>query len=515
MSSLNNVADPSPEIANDQFKMLLMAISDGFYLSEILYDDQGDPCDYRYLEVNPKFEQIAGLRREQIIGKKYTELVPVDSTQWLDNYCQIAKTGEPSAYEFYSDEYKMFFETYAYKTAKTQISVFVRNVTERKRTEEALQNTQKLESLGILAGGIAHDFNNMLCSIFGNIDLARAYLASHNEREAGNKLSNAMQSLDMLRSLTSQLLTFSKGGAPCRTTVPLGSLIKNCGMLALSGSTVRSRFDIASDLAACDCDKNQIAQVFTNIIINAKQAMPSGGEIVIVAKNILLRFDQRGDLPGGDKFIQISIKDQGSGIPHTIIKKIFDPFFTTKDTGNGLGLSTAFSIIKRHNGKIEVESQMGIGSTFHVYLPAAASQVFSTPEEKPEKYKGTGPVLVMDDDESIRSIYSKMIQLLGHTVVAAADGDEAIKLFKEAIDNGQPFVLTLLDLTIKGGIGGMETLSEIRKIQPDAIVVVASGYADDPALSQSLKNGFNDNLSKPFTRDDLTKLFLRIFRNSL
>jgi nitrogen-specific signal transduction histidine kinase/CheY-like chemotaxis protein len=405
----------------------------------------------------------------------------------------------------------MYFETFAYKTAKGQIAVFVRNITERKNTENALQNAQKLESLGILAGGIAHDFNNMLCGLFGYIDLAKSYLSSNKAQDAARALSGALRSFEMLSSLANQLLTFSKGGAPCRKATALESIIKASGSLAVSGSNVRCRFDIAADLMACDCDGNQVSQVLTNIIINAKQAMPSGGEVVVTARNVVLLPDQNAHLPKGGNFIRISIKDHGVGIPLHILKNIFDPFFTTKETGHGLGLSTAFSIIKRHDGSIDVESEPGIGAVFHVYIPAATAAAPPDSEEIPEVYEGKGPVLVMDDDESIRSIYGDMIGLLGHTVVTAESGEEAIRLFKESIDANRPFCGTILDLTIKGGKGGMETLREIRRLQPRAKVVVASGYSNSPVMSNPSEMGFDGSLAKPFTTGDIVRLFRRIF----
>jgi PAS domain S-box-containing protein len=494
------------------FKTLFMSLTDGFYLSEMVVDDHGNPVDYRYLEVNPKFEQILGIARDNIIGKRYKEIVPADTTEWLDNYCRVAVTGEPRTYEFYSSEYKRYFETYAYKTSEDRIAVFVRDVTERKRTEKALQNTQKLESLGILAGGIAHDFNNILSGLFGYIDLASLCLSTQDVVSAKENLSRAMQTLDVLKSLTNQLLTFSKGGSLCFRIESMGSLIENCCKMALSGSNIKCSFDIASDLAVCECDKNQIAQVLTNIVINAKQAMPSGGEICINANNVILDPNQYATLPNGGKYVRISIKDHGIGIPEDSIKNIFDPFFTTKETGNGLGLSMAFSIMQRHNGIIDVESKPGAGSTFHVFLPAATREENSLQNETPGNYVGRGPILVMDDDVTIRDIYNAMIQLTGHTVVTAANGEETVRLFKEALNNNRPFVMTFLDLTIKGGMGGLETLSELRKLQPDAIVIAVSGYANNSIMSKPLKAGFNDSISKPFTMGDITRLFLKIFR---
>jgi signal transduction histidine kinase/CheY-like chemotaxis protein len=439
-------------------------------------------------------------------------LVPVDSTKWLDNYSCVAGTGKPNTYEFFSEEYKKYFETYAYKTAKGRIAVFVRDVTERKNTEKALLNMQKLESLGILAGGIAHDLNNMLGGLFGCIDLAGFALASGNIKHAGDKLSDAMESLGVLKSLTNQLLTFSKGGAPCRAKTSLVPLLKNSCMLAISGSSVGCRFDLEPDLMWCDCDKNQIAQVITNIVINAKQAMPDGGEVFIAAHTVILRPQEKTGLPQGGAFVHISIRDHGVGIPSNIIKNIFDPFFTTKESGHGLGLATAYSIVKRHNGLIEVESEPGAGSVFHLFLPAVLAGSETVKQEMPLSYSGRGSILVMDDDPGIRNIYREMIRLTGHTCVEAQNGEEAVRLFKEALDDNRPFVLTFLDLTIKGGKGGLDTLAEIRKLKPDASVIVASGYANDPALSDPVATGFTDRLPKPFTREDFTGVLLRVFK---
>lgn len=509
----HNLAEEASRRGDSEFKALFMSIPDGFYLSKVLYDEHDNPVDYRYLEVNPTFERILGVSREGIVGKRYTELVPNDTTQWLANYCSVARTGQSRTFDFYSSEYRCHFETFAYRVAQGQVAVFVRDVTERKRTELALQNAQRLESLGTLAGGIAHDFNNMLCSVFGCVDLASAYLASGEVTEAKTELSVAMQSLDMLKSLSRQLLTFAKGGAPRRKVAQLDELIRSSCMLSVSGSPVQCRVDIASDLKACECDQNQVAQMLTNIVINAKQAMPQGGEVNVSAKNIELQPGENAGLPEGGTFVEISIRDEGVGIPPEIIKSIFDPFFTTKETGHGLGLSTSFSIVKRHNGQIEVESNPGIGTKFRVLLPAALNGTVRSDSERPQKYQGRGQVLVMDDQEPVLHIYRQMIPLTGHTVVEAKDGDDAIALFRQAIEAKRPYVMTILDLTIRGGKGGAAVLSEIRRLQPDAIVVVASGYSDDPRMADPTRVGFNDSLVKPFTRLDLERLFLRIFRN--
>jgi len=505
-------AEAALEQSEGLFKTLFMSLTDGLYLSEIIFDEKGVPCDYCYLEVNPRFETITGLTRENLIGRKYTEVVPADTTQWLENYLHVAKSGEPATYEFYSSEYKKHFETYACKTEATRIAVFVRDVTERRRTERALLNVQKLESLGILAGGIAHDFNNILCGLFGHIELAKLSLSSNDPVDVEEKLTQAMQTLDTLRGLTGQLLTFSKGGKPQSRVESLDPLIRNCCALALSGSRIKCEIDIDPGLSLCLCDRNQIAQVLTNLIINAKQAMMSGGKINVSAGNETFGENQNVLLPAGGSFVRISVKDHGAGIPGEVLKNIFDPFYTTKETGHGLGLSSAWSIVQRHKGSIEVESNPSEGTTFHVYLPAETDAGAAIHEEEGASYRGRGPVLIMDDEADIRGVIREMIERLGHSVVEAANGEEALSLFNKAQLENSPFVMTILDLTVKDGSGGLETMLEIRKFTPDAVIVAASGYANDLIMSKPQSSGFNGSITKPFTMKEISDLFMQIFR---
>jgi PAS domain S-box-containing protein len=497
-------ADEAILKSEKQFRSLFMSMTDGFYLSEILYDDHGNPCDYKYLEVNPKFEQIAGLSRDQIIGKRYKEIVPVDTTLWLDVYFTVARTGIPESYEFYSEEYQMYFETYSYRPAMGQVSVIVRNVTERKRMDEALQKAQRLESLGVLAGGIAHDFNNLLTGIFGYVDLAR--FASKDARISGF-LDSTLSSMNRARALTLQLLTFAKGGAPVQKLTPLFPFIQETAQFALSGSNVSCTFLPADDLNSCNIDKNQIGQVIDNIVINAQQAMPGGGTIEISAINLSLGNREHPRLSKGD-YVKVSIKDYGIGIPKEIMPRIFDPFFTTKTKGHGLGLATCYSIIKRHGGCIDVESEPGKGSTFHLYLPAS-SETITVETVSATPHKGCGAVLVVDDEEVLRDLFQKMLESQGYTVVCKNNGRQAIDFFISETRDERKFAAMIFDLTIPGGMGGMEAVAEIRKLDKKIPIFVSSGYADNSVMKNPALHGFTASISKPFTMAELSEMLNR------
>ncbi len=385
-----------------------------------------------------------------------------------------------------------------------------RDMTEKGKLNEAMQRAQKLESLGTLAGGIAHDFNNMLAGIFGYLDLAKESIATNNSAQVPKYLDKALGVYDRAKGLTQQLLTFSKGGAPVRKTQSIAPLIQHSATFALSGSNVSCQFNLAEDLWACDCDENQIGQVIDNIVINGKQAMPKGGAICISCTN-----DK--EVPGHlGMFVRISIKDEGQGIPHDILPKIFDPFFSTKTTGHGLGLATVFSIIQRHDGWIDVESTVGKGSTFHIFIPASQKTAAGGIGNNTLKHTGTGTILVMDDEEFILEILDSMLQEMGYTVVQANNGKVALALFTDAEKSGHSFAASILDLTIPGGAGGKETAAAMLKINPNSVVIVSSGYSEDPVVSNPTKHGFTDRIIKPYRKNELTELMMRVMiRSSL
>ncbi|MDD3050238.1 MAG: PAS domain S-box protein, partial [Candidatus Cloacimonetes bacterium] len=376
-----------------------------------------------------------------------------------------------------------------------------RDVTEKLKMQNNIQNSQRLESLGILAGGIAHDFNNLLSGIYGFTELAKI---KSSDSEVLQYLEQSIASMDRARGLTNQLLTFSKGGAPVKKKMPFNPFLKENVKFALSGSNISPEFNIENDLWPGDFDNNQVSQVINNIVINAQQAMPMGGKIFVTARN--LRIDEDNKLLDKGNYVKISITDSGIGMSPEILSHIFDPFFTTKSQGQGLGLASSYSIIKKHNGAIDVESTLGIGTTFHVYLPAALTIEEERKEQIVSLKKGSGRVLVMDDEKIVRETLSNMLILLGYTPVTADNGDVAVSLFREAYQSKNRFVAMICDMTIPGGKGGIETIAEIRKLDSNTPVFVASGYSSDPVMANPTKFGFTASMMKPFRVNDLFQL---------
>ncbi|MBN1130406.1 MAG: PAS domain S-box protein [Chitinispirillaceae bacterium] len=381
----------------------------------------------------------------------------------------------------------------------------VQDITDRKKVEENLINMQKLESLGVLAGGIAHDFNNLLGGIFGYIGLANE--VSH-EQEVSTYCMKALESINRARGLTQQLLTFAKGGKPVKKIERLTPFIQDTVRFALSGSTLTCNFKIQEDLWMSCFDRNQIGQVIDNIIINAKQAMPDGGTVTVSAENVTIKDQSLTTLSPGN-YVNISIKDQGIGMPGAILPRIFDPFYTTKPRGHGLGLATCYSIVNHHGGRIDVESEPGKGSTFHVYLPARPDAVPETVADATHSYKGSGTMLIMDDDDIIRETIENMLKILGHSVMPTKNGSEALEVFAVEARSNRMLAGMILDLTIPGGKGGKEVIEEVRKIDKIIPVFVASGYADDPVMANPAEYGFTASISKPFTLADLSAMIGR------
>jgi PAS domain S-box-containing protein len=383
-----------------------------------------------------------------------------------------------------------------------------RDITEKQKLLESSQRADKLESLGILAGGIAHDFNNLLSGIYGYMELAK----DNNpvDEKSRNYLDRALKTFERARDLTQQLLTFAKGGSPAKKTGLLAPLIRESAQFALSGSNVRCVFDLPEKLWFCDFDENQMGQVIDNIVINAVQAMPSGGTLNISVENMDIQTGELPDLNPG-KYIHLTFKDTGSGIPAHILGRIFDPFFTTKQTGNGLGLATVYSIIKKHDGNITVDSVMGSGTTFNIYLPASKNNFVQDIIKEKETHTGKGCVLIMDDEESVRETFGDMILRMGYEVDFALDGNEAVSKYNSSAYSGKKYTAIIMDLTIRGGMGGREAIAEIRKIDNDIKVFVASGYSEDAVMSNPEKYGFNDKIVKPFRQSEIEMLFNRYF----
>lgn len=380
-----------------------------------------------------------------------------------------------------------------------------RDITEQLHTEQELLKVKKLESIGVLAGGIAHDFNNILTAIIGNIDMS--LLDSKLTEQTRNLLQEAEKASWRARDLTQQLLTFAKGGQPIKETAALADVVKDSADFVLRGGKVACRYEFPDDLWLVDIDKGQISQVVQNIILNARNAMPSGGVILVSCKNIRLTDSQDIDfLPHGD-YVKMSITDSGVGIAANLLDKIFDPYFSTQQQGSGLGLAITHSIISKHGGHISVQSTLGAGSTFTVYLPAS-QQGFPLVETPTTTAKSTrtSTILVMDDEEPVREFTQAFLGHLGHQVLLAQDGEEALRIYKQAADNGTRIDLTIMDLTIPGGMGGEEAMKHIIAIDPQARVIVSSGYSNNPVLSGFKNYGFCAAITKPYKLSELSKV---------
>jgi PAS domain S-box-containing protein len=387
-----------------------------------------------------------------------------------------------------------------------------RDITEKQILVETTQRNQKLESLGLIAGGIAHNFNNLMGAVFGYIDMASE--ASKDDK-VRRYLSKAGNSIDRAKGLTAQLLTFAQGGGPVRQVTPLAPFIHDTAQSTLSRLNVPCTFDIADDLRPCSIDKTQIGQVFDSVIINAHEAMPNGGSIDLSAINVSFEENEHPTLGKGD-YVRISFKDYGIGIQRENLSRIFDPFYTTKPMGQGLGLATCHSIVKSHGGAIDVESEPGKGTTFHMYVPASSEIGSSTTAKSATGNLGaSGTFIIMDDEEALRETVSDMLEKFGYSVVCKENGRDTVDFYIEETKAERAFAGLILDLTIPRGMGGKATVAEIRKLNTDIPIFVASGYADDPVMKNPAEYGFTASICKPFKKAELSEMLEKYLKGNL
>ncbi|HKI50807.1 MAG TPA: ATP-binding protein [Geothermobacteraceae bacterium] len=375
--------------------------------------------------------------------------------------------------------------------------IAVLDVTELHRAKQGLLKNQKLESLGVLAGGIAHDFNNILTAVLGNISLAR-HQKNHPEK-LSRLLEEAERATVRAKDLTKQLLTFAKGGEPVKRVFNVGEMLREATNFAACGSSAKCKIVIPEDLWPINADAGQISQVIHNLVINAIQAMPEGGRLSVSAENIEPR-------SGGEKFVKISIADTGSGIPEEHLQLIFEPYFSTKPQGSGLGLAVCHSIIKKHGGKIRTDSAPGQGTTFFITLPATAPVAENPSEDHSDLARGQGRILVMDDEAVIRNTAEIMLTALGYQVECTENGSEAILRYRKRMEEGAAFDVVIMDLTIPGGIGGKEALSQLQRIAPQVKAIVSSGYATDPVMASFREYGFSAVLCKPYRLEEMARV---------
>jgi PAS domain S-box-containing protein len=376
--------------------------------------------------------------------------------------------------------------------------VSVRDATDRHAEEEASQREEKMLSLGVLAGGIAHDFNNALTAVIGHVALARG--SEPAERE--EMLDLAQKAAVGAGRLTAQLLAFSRGGLPVRRSTNVGPLLSDTVALAGAGSHLRVDLEVPGDLWPAHVDGGQFSQVVSNLVINAQQAAAGGGRLRVRASNFA-GDPIAGPAHGGQRHVRVDVSDDGAGIPENIRGRVFDPYFTTKPGGSGLGLTTAYAICRNHGGTLTFESREGQGTTFSAFFPAAVEPVVEMEPPRTSEPKGEGRILVLDDEPLVRSVLARILEKWGYTVVAVADGHDAVQSYLESRSRGTPFDLVIMDLTIPGGMGGHQAIAEILRHDPAVRAIVSSGYSDDPIMAHHHEAGFMAALAKPFQEREL------------
>ncbi|MGD8237400.1 MAG: PAS domain S-box protein [Armatimonadota bacterium] len=476
-------------------------------LFENLYDAAflGDAEAGVILETNRQGEVLLGATRDEIVGMHHLELHPPEDA---DTYAQIpwkeltgVVEGEVIRKDGGITPVAIGTTTLGGGAPRFVLGVF-RDITEQRRAREELLKAARRESISLLAGGIAHDFNNILTGLMGNVSLSKTCAAE--DETLAEMLTEAEEACLRARRLTQQLLTFAKGGAPIRAPVSLARLIRDSVGFALRGSSVGCTYRIPEDLWPADADEGQISQAINGLVINADQAMPDGGTVTVRAENVPVGTEASPSL-GDGRYVKVSIEDHGVGIAPEHLARIFDPYFTTKQKGSGLGLATAHSVVHRHDGEITVESEVGVGTTFHLYVPAADEPAPVEEGAEEELPVGTGRILLMDDEAAVQHVGARILRRLGYQVALAADGLEAIGLYREAMDGGAPFDAVIMDLTVPGAMGGQDAIRSLLVMDPDVKAIVSSGYSTDPVMADYKQHGFAAVVPKPYNIAELGK----------
>jgi PAS domain S-box-containing protein len=467
-------------------------------------------------EANLRIASLLGIERSRLVNRRFRLCVSASDrpafnlflTQLFESKakggCEITllKEGEPPiAVRFQA----------AVAASGQECRAVVEDITEQKRAEEDRLVLNNLESTGILAAGIAHDYNNLLMVILLNLELAQALTPLGKEMAA--LLKAAKEAAMTSGGLTQQLLAFAKGGLLVRKPTQLSAVIQESVRLAVSGSPIRCDFALPEDLWLAEVDAGQIGQVIRNLVLNAREAMPKGGVVSVRAENVVLGPREHHSLAPGD-YVRVSITDWGGGIPKELLPKIFDPYFSTKEMGlqkgMGLGLTICHTVMQKHGGAIAVESQAGMGTTFRLHLPASRRLVRKEDPAPLISQPRGARILVMHDEEVVRKLVKRLLEQMGHEVGLEENGQGAIAAYETAKDRGRPFEAVILDLTVRDGVGGKETIRELLKLDPAVEAIVMSGYADDPVVLEPERYGFKGVLAKPFDRYSLQRVLARV-----
>ncbi len=475
-------------------------------------------------ECNKSMATLSGYRLDALGATSLTDYFPPDENPGVDSLLNIPENGSGAPQVRVAtlacqngQHLKVEITAAGCTLNRKPASLFiVRDISDRLTARKSLEKAGKLDAIAALSGGIAHDYNNLLTAIIGNVTLAQTHL--NPEEKPFQLLGHALVASKTAKNLTQKLITFSKGGSPNKEIAAVDRLVKSATDFTLSGSNIKCNYTFSPDIRLIDVDQSQIGQAIHNVVMNARESMQEGGIIHVTAANVKLA-DEVPTLVEGD-YVKISIADQGCGIPAEEFDRIFDPYYSTKEMGNtkgtGLGLSICRSIIRKHGGEVTVASQIGIGTTMNLFLPAADPESLKeTPDDKSAETArifGEGKILVMDDERMIRELAGEILWHLGYEVEFAGDGKEAIALYRTALKSPKPFDAVILDLTVRGGMGGKEAIQKLIEMDPDVRGIVSSGYSDDPGMTDFRKYGFSGVVAKPYTLQELGEKLSRVLK---
>ena len=490
--------------AKDDFQSLFERMLDGFAIHEIITDADGKPVDYRFLAINPAFEELTGLHREDIEGKRVLEALPGTEDYWIQRYGRVALTGRPDRFENYAKALDKWFEVLAYRPKERQFACIFRDVTDRRHLEERLRHGEKMEAVGQLAGGVAHDFNNQLTGIMGYANMLRERIEDPDLRQyAENVLIAGRRATD----LTRQLLAFARKGQYQNVVVNMHDAVHE--VVAMLEHSIDKRIAISQHLAAKPCtalgDPTQLQNALLNLGLNARDAMPEGGELIFETGIVELDSAQcatmRAEIPPG-QYLCISVSDTGWGMDRAIMDRVFEPFFTTKerDKGTGMGLAAVYGTVKNHGGAVTVESGVGRGSVFRVFLPACEpGDPEGSAAEQAEAAAPSARILVVDDEEMIRRLITEMLKSAGHHVETREDGAAAVEYYRP---RWRDIDLVVLDLVMPR-MSGAEAFEAMKAINPRVPVLLVSGFSVESEARALLEAGAAGFLQKPFDRGQL------------
>lgn len=465
--------------------------------------------------INHSAEELTGWRQEDALGKHIEEVLRLEDLQGgIKERDHVATILAPETKDISREQVTLIAQDnrqstislssapiYGLQGDKLGVILVFRDITEYLKIQDELAKSNKLESVGVLAGGIAHDFNNILTGILGNLSLAKFIVKD--DESLYKRLDDAEKASLRAKDLTTQLLTFSKGGEPIKKPVELSATIQETATFALAGSNCTCVFHLGSDPVTVEADEGQISQVIHNLVINGCQAMPDGGSVRISSTREDVKETNQLNLAAGI-YLKITIADYGQGIEKNLLSRIFDPYYSTKADGKGLGLASAYSIMKKHKGAIHVISEPGRGASFELYLPASDTKADEAKPHGHIVHMGHGRALLLDDEEIVRQAAGAMLTSLGYEVDFAEDGESAIARYKEGMETEKMYDFVIMDLTIPGGMGGKEAMHHLLQLDPEIVAIVSSGYANDPIMANYKDHGFAGLLTKPFSLEELS-----------